>query len=197
LLYDAKKIAGDTPCPSSNKRASTSLCGPDKTMSLDTRKNWLLDATQLTFDVFHINLAQLKDRNVLPHVHLILVFIHSLSILQQACNDVRVVLELVPWAALAQFLTELARLDGLDERIQHAGLEGTSLRLEHDDARPLPEDHVLRGLCWTRGFFDADWFDSGADEDATLFEVASTTNDRVRRVLLLGLRLSKVNVRNC
>ncbi|KAF2191268.1 hypothetical protein K469DRAFT_746653 [Zopfia rhizophila CBS 207.26] len=68
-------------------------------------------ACQLAFTTFSLVLWRVGNENVLPHVHVMLVFLLSLTDIPYDCAFV---LNYVPWEYLALFLTRLAKSEKLD-----------------------------------------------------------------------------------
>ncbi|KAK8095234.1 uncharacterized protein PG998_014458 [Apiospora kogelbergensis] len=57
---------------------------------------------------------------------------------------------------------------------------------------PLPEDFALRGLLWTNGYFPSDWYSNdNIDDDEKYFEVASMADERIERILWLGVYIAQ------
>lgn len=149
-------------------------------------------AADVTFSIFSVALRRIGDRNVLPHIHVLMVFVRSLSFLTDtAGTSIHGLLQGVPWVELAHFLNTLSRLEPINERVQSAGLGGRFLRSD-GDTKPLPEDYLIRGMVWCQSYFEAGWFDTQDDEEGRLLELTSTNSMRAERVLWLGIAMSTV-----
>ncbi|KAJ9630950.1 hypothetical protein H2203_001478 [Taxawa tesnikishii (nom. ined.)] len=147
-------------------------------------------AADVTFSIFSVALRRIGDRNVLPHIHVLMVFVRSLSFLTDtAGTSIHGLLQGVPWVELAHFLNTLSRLEPINERVQSAGLGGRFLRSD-GDTKPLPEDYLIRGMVWCQSYFEAGWFDTQDDEEGRLLELTSTNSMRAERVLWLGIAMS-------
>ncbi|KIV98744.1 uncharacterized protein PV09_09496 [Verruconis gallopava] len=141
-------------------------------------------------------LRRLGDENVLPFVHILLVFL--LSLIQVKSLDSRIesayivktILARVPLGELCSFLNTLARSNSADARYETE----TFVRSERKDSIPLPEDHLIRGQVWAQHYFPADLFKSGEwDDEEGKIEHASTVIMRANRVLNLGFRLAQLH----
>ena len=121
-----------------------------------------------------------------------LVFLHSLALRTAVSAELRTIFTSVPWPALAPFLDALAKSEHMNDRMHTAVMETQFPIMDKDDVGILPEDHLLRGLVWTRDYFEAGWFERGVDEETRLLELPSTAKTRVERVLWLGVRLASV-----
>lgn len=143
-------------------------------------------ACRLAFTTFRLVLQRVGDENVLPHVHVMLVFLLSLTAIPYDCASV---LDDVPWEYLALFLTELAKSEKLKSLVQ-----STSFPHRGQSARPLPEDYVVQGQVWSQRYYPEGWFDALEDEEERSQELASTIKLRIERILWLGVRLASALV---
>ena len=144
--------------------------------------------------MFRITITRQKDRNVLPHVHLMLAFIFSLCKLTESPDSRQLgmyCVERIPWPELTSFLGKVIELEGVDGRTAKAGLTLDFPHPERGDSRPLPEDYLIRGLVWCGKFFPHHWFSTNIDEESRLLELASTHKTRAQRVIYLGICISK------
>ena len=144
-------------------------------------------ACGLALDILKVALNRIGDKNILPHVHVFLVFILGLFALPQRVTQY--VLERFPWDQLAFFLNTLASSEDVDSRVQ-----ALSDFLSHDH-RPLPEDFLIRGQIWCLGFFPTGWFNDGGDVEERMLERASTSKARAERILWIGTRIGSVCVK--
>lgn len=152
---------------------------------------------KLVLSYFTVALRRKGDYNVLPHVHVLLVFIRGITLVASKTAPVLgELLKLVPWTELAAFLNSLAKVETLSRKLFEAGSrEDFMVGGNIQDSTRLPEDYSLRGLIWARGCFAESWFSNPQEEDTRYLEQASTDKARVQRVLLLGLSVSKACMR--
>ncbi|KAF1344535.1 hypothetical protein BDV97DRAFT_56102 [Delphinella strobiligena] len=146
----------------------------------------------LLFSVFTAVLHRKADFRVLPHVHVLLVFLRRLVLL--ACKSASFIdhlLELVPWTELVAFLNSFAKHQQLHTRVA-SGNPPISFQHGARDASPLPEDYSLRGEVWAHGYFTEHWFKDPPDEESRYLEQASTDENRVQRVIWLGVCVAKL-----
>jgi hypothetical protein len=153
-----------------------------------------LDLTVLTTTIV---LRRIGDKNVLPFVHILLSFLSSLADIQQSGSLVneskpyvsQSIFQAMPWAELCSFVNSLARTESVDPHYESFDF----IRPEKGDARPLPEDHLIRGQVWSQKSFPGDWFrESEVDDEERSIEHASTVRVRAERVLWLSYRIAKV-----
>ncbi|KAK4992104.1 hypothetical protein LTR66_006367 [Elasticomyces elasticus] len=134
--------------------------------------------------ILSVALRRIGDRNVLPCIHVSLVFLSSLSL------DIYTMVSLLdaaPWEEIASFLNSLAR-----STVFGPGIEGTAfLQPEEGDRKPLPEDYLIRGQIWTQTYFPDDWFGDVEDDEERLLELISTSKARAERTLWLGINLTR------
>lgn len=132
---------------------------------------------------------------LLPYVHVMLVFVESLSILRSRLfseNDAISTLDdtLSPdrldWSALASFLNHVAKLFPILSRAEFL----TSDKRFPPGGNPLPEDYMIRGLVWAQWYFPENWFSNIEDDDGSRsIEDDIKRHNRVARVLYLGMVL--------
>ncbi|KAF2996075.1 hypothetical protein E8E13_004260 [Curvularia kusanoi] len=183
---------------SNNKPKPTepSITEDDIKPAIDALSNDLafVQARLLTYDTFALVLRRIGDKNVLPHVHVMLSFLSTLASISYVSHLV----DQTPWAELVSFLntlikTETQRDDGLNvsallSQPVFPGAEGSDER----DELPLPEDHFVRGLIWAQEYIPPNWLGRESDIEKRYLELASTTKSRTERVLRLGYRLSTI-----
>jgi hypothetical protein len=137
------------------------------------------------------------DPNILPYLHVTLVFIRYLTSFPTVCD---VVARSFPWK-----LTSLL-LNTLSDLTDYTRVEGESLPFSKEhDSRPLPEDYAMRGLLWVEGDcaiygcrssrVDAccvnDLFCGEERSDYEKYmELPSMNEQRKQRVLWLGCRIA-------
>ncbi|KAF2228914.1 hypothetical protein EV356DRAFT_537688 [Viridothelium virens] len=141
-------------------------------------------ACRLALDTLNVVLNRIGDKNILPHVHVFLVFIWGIFALPPRATQY--VLERFPWDQLAFFLNTLASSEDVDCRFQTLS---DYMQPNSRERRPLPEDFLIRGQVWCRGFFPDEWFDDGGDVEERMLERASTSKARAERILWIGTRI--------
>lgn len=135
----------------------------------------------LTMKTLSLAMRRIGDKNVLPHVHVVLAFLSSFASMPYVSN----LIDQAPWVEIASFLTALIK----SERPVYS-LSGSIFSSDRDDVVPLPDDYWIRGLLWSESYFPPDWFQQERDEDDRYLELASTTKCRTERIIQIGLRLS-------
>ncbi|KAH8704679.1 hypothetical protein GQ44DRAFT_629914 [Phaeosphaeriaceae sp. PMI808] len=156
----------------------------------------------LTNDTFALVLRRIGDKNVLPHVHIMLSFLTTFA----ANTYVSHLLADTPWAELAAFLNMLVKTENQIHnqgqmpnvnQTQNINTLFSSTVFPNDGERsdelPLPEDYLVRGLIWAHDYFPKKWFEREHDEEERYLELASTVKSRMERVLRLGHKLSTYN----
>jgi hypothetical protein len=153
-------------------------------------------AKSLTYDTFALALRRIGDKNVLPHIHVMLSFLNTLACLPYVSHLV----DQAPWIELVSFLNTLIKIETQkDSDISIGTLLSQPLFPEGDDSSdsdelPLPEDHLVRGLIWAQEYLPSNWLGREIDVENRYLELASTVKSRTERVLRLGYRLSKVSL---
>ncbi|KAI7287274.1 hypothetical protein KC345_g609 [Hortaea werneckii] len=161
-------------------------------------KQPLLTSTRdITFAVLNSALGHGVVDDILPCVHVMLCFFHSLILIQEHHNDYTVgkLLELegVSWGQLSSFLNTVVHLlGGLPHEIIACARRGSFYPAEKSlGRRPLlPEDFTMRGLVWSYFAYDSRMFDHCDDPNERFVESSSTVEVRRERVLYYGLRLA-------
>ncbi|CAN9439305.1 unnamed protein product [Alternaria alternata] len=157
-----------------------------------------MNAKLITNETFALVLRRIGDKNVLPHVHIMLAFLDSFA----SSIYVSDLLANTPWAELVAFLNTLVKTENQiqtqsNNQTQNIDMVLTSNMFpgegEREDELPLPEDYLVRGLIWAHDYFPKNWFRREHDEEERYLELASTVKNRMERVLRLGFRLSKRN----
>jgi hypothetical protein len=140
----------------------------------------------LTMTTLSLVLRRIGDKNVLPHVHVILSFLSSLASNKYVAH----LIDHAPWAEIVLFLNTLLK----SERPEQF-LPGAMFPTDQADNLPLPEDYLIRGQIWSQHYFPENWFAREHDEEDRYLELASTIKARTERVLQLGHHLSTVSKR--
>lgn len=130
-------------------------------------------------------LRRFADPNILPYVHVILVFLFHLK---EHPSAMGLIDKAFPWELLSTLLNSLLLSYRDYERIHSPQFP----RPEKESPRPLPEDFAMKGLLWVDDYFPSDWFaNDKVDDDEKYFEAASMTDERKERILWLGVVLAK------
>lgn len=140
-------------------------------------------AQHLSNSSLEIVLQRIGDPNVLPFIHISLVFIYRMSHFSGAMD---LLAPAFPWQSLAIMLNTLLKSYKTLDRI-----EDDKFPLpEKDDVRPFPEDFGMRGLLWAEKYFPDRWFlNEKADEEEKYYEFASMVEQRKERILWLARRI--------
>ncbi|KAF4632065.1 hypothetical protein G7Y89_g6064 [Cudoniella acicularis] len=130
-----------------------------------------------------IVLDRVGDPNVLPFIHITLIFMlfmaHHAGAMAFLQAD-------FPWTELAIMLNTLLGSYENSDRI----MSETFPLPEKDDPRPFPEDFAVRGLLWAENYFPFDWFTKKKiDEEEKYHERPSMTAQRKERILWLACRI--------
>ncbi|KAK6956282.1 hypothetical protein Daesc_001557 [Daldinia eschscholtzii] len=131
-------------------------------------------------------LRRLGDFNILPFLHVVLVFVFHLTHYPNALFFIE---KTFPWKLVSLQLNSLL----LSYREHHRIHSEQFPRQDKEPLpRPLPEDFAMKGLVWVDKYYPNDWFSNDKiDDDEKYFEVASMTGDRKERILWLGCRIAK------
>lgn len=134
-----------------------------------------------TKDCKHPNL------DVLPHVHIVLVFMLSIApiISQNKKSNVQSLFEEFPHQELARFLDALAQTNPSC----NVDLDRETLSNRSGGACVLPEDHLLRGQVIAARYLPEDWFKEVTASDERPVEREDIVKSRISRVLWLGHQL--------
>ncbi|KAL1305878.1 hypothetical protein AAFC00_004028 [Neodothiora populina] len=169
--------------------ALTSLSDATESVQLsDSDWSSLMQATGLLFSVLAVALSRKADFTVLPHVHVLLVFIRGVvSLSFGSAPYLQTFVDLVPWLELGAFLNSFPRPDTISEDV----LDAADLRAVERRACPLFEDYSLRGAVWGRNYLAEKWFTNSSDDSTGEVEELSANDTRLQRVLWLGVSISK------
>lgn len=190
-------------------KAKQSSGGPEETVTKDTQQESHINivdqssaesdtaasaitvhkSSYLTFSILKLALQRTGDKNILPHAHVCLVFLLSLSAVRHAMNYVE---RDVPWNEIASFLNALAKSNEIDSRSEDSQFP----QPEKGVGRPLPEDFAINGQIWSQGYQPRGWFeDAMVDDEERSFELPSMAVPRVERIFWLGIRIASVSPR--
>ena len=154
-------------------------------ISLEQSSLSFKNAQRLNNSTLEIVLQRIGDPNVLPFIHVTLVFMYRMSRHAGAMSILRAGF---PWELLATMLNTLLVSSETTGPIE----SDTFPSPEKDDVRPLPEDFALRGLLWAEDYFPSEWFtNEKIDEEEKYHERASMTAQRKERILWLAVRIAK------
>jgi hypothetical protein len=142
------------------------------------------NAQRLSNSTLEIVLQRIGDPNVLPFIHVILVFMFNMS---GRPGSMSILQADFPWELLSVMLNTLLGSCATLSRI-----ESDKFPLpEKDEVRPFPEDFAMRGLLWTENYFPDGWFaNDKIDEEEKYHELASMTSQRKERILWLACRIA-------
>jgi hypothetical protein len=163
-------------------------------------------AKGFTYETFAMVLRRIGDKNVLPHINIMLTFLTTLA----AASNINSLLVEAPWPDLVACLNALVKTE---PQIQNPSepqnvpqpqdidtLFATPVFPddgERSDELPLPEDYLVRGLICAHDVFPKKWFERELDEEERHLELASTIKIRMERVLRLGYKLATVRSTFC
>jgi hypothetical protein len=160
------------------------------TQLLETFNN----ARYLANSTADIVLQRIGDPNVLPFIHVTLVFMLFMARRPAAMEYLQAEF---PWERLSTMLNTLfapkdqsQKEEGPSQkdRIQKEDFPQPEKK---DDARPFPEDFAMRGLLWAENYFPDKWFvQEKTDEEEKYHERASMTAQRKTRILWLAYRIA-------
>jgi hypothetical protein len=180
----------------------------------------LPNALRLLAGTYDIVCRRFGDPNILPFLHVTLVFVHHLTFCPDAMAHVA---PRFPWKLTAFMLNALLSgstaassssapnvsqtlaplLEG--EQFPGSGEVGKEVgreRVKQEDGsadvvgrrkRPLPDDFAMRGLPWVEKYFPGGWFvtEESIDDDEKYFELQSMSEERRERVVWLGCRIAE------
>jgi hypothetical protein len=142
-------------------------------------------AQRLSNSTFNIVLQRIGDPNVLPFIHVVLVFLNHMSHHSSAIGLLTLDFPFKPLVAqLNTLLASIGTLSRLDsEKFPEP---------EKDENRPFPEDFAMRGLLFAEKYFPETWFtNEKIDEEEKYHERASMTAQRKERILWLACKIAK------
>ncbi|KAI0398759.1 hypothetical protein F4802DRAFT_123306 [Xylaria palmicola] len=143
------------------------------------------NALYLVTETSKIVFRRRNDANVLPHTHVILVFLSFLTRIPDALDLIE---HRFPWKLLSLMLNEFLTSCEYDDRIRRDEFP----REANVPPRPVPEDFALEGLIFVDEYYPSDWFSNDKiDDDEKYFEMASMVNVRKERILWLGHKLAR------
>ncbi|KAF2715133.1 hypothetical protein K504DRAFT_367840 [Pleomassaria siparia CBS 279.74] len=172
-----------SPSPVDRDLTSPSITEADFPTRLDLLLNdsTFSRAYELLMSTFSLVLRRPGDKNVLPHVHVLLCLLSTFASITYVSN----LNDQAPWPELAIFLSALLK----SERPEPV-MSSPVFPSDRADNLPLPEDYLIRGQTWSQWYFPENWFMREHDEEDRYLELASTINSRTERILHLGYHLS-------
>lgn len=187
LLQPVSKLENDDRYENKGKAAGKSTGTDQKSRDGFTAQEISLGySKRLAYQILTIALQRVGDTNVLPHVHIWLVFMMHIRTSEPAT---RLLENEFPWDALVTMLNHLIK------NFESERFEGERFPVpEKGIGRPLPEDYTLRGLDWSKSYFPERWFeDAQVDDEERSMELPSMANIRVERILWLATRIAAVS----
>lgn len=203
LILHAKQIGQKTPTSRSSSPSDDELSGSTSPVDTETHltiseaeiPSKLEELTQdyafsrsrhLTFSTLQIILRRIGDKNVLPHLHVLLSFLSSFASIPYVSPLIRN----APWSELATFLNTLIKSETSEPLIPSPVFPSS----EKSDRQPLPEDYLFRGQIWSQWYFPENWFGGEHDEEERSLELASTVKSRIERIIRLGGHIASVSL---
>ncbi|KAI7458984.1 hypothetical protein KC353_g6065 [Hortaea werneckii] len=158
----------------------------------------LTNARDVTFAVLNSALRHGVVADILPCIHVMLSFVHSLIHIKEHhyhhhhTVDKLFELEGISWVQLSVFLNTLVHLEGeLPQGVLACARQGSLFPAEESPGRLLlPEDFTMRGLMWAYFAYDSRFFDDRGDPYERFVESSTAVRTRMERVLYYGLRLA-------
>ena len=169
------------------------------------------NALRLFAGTYNIVSRRFGDPNILPYLHVSLVFIHHLTLHPNAMVHIA---PHFPWKLTALILNTLlesssSSISASSQNVSQAQdlfrlldegapFPGSSTEKDGEQKairrrKPLPDDYTLRGFSWSETYFPFEWFvvDEKIDDDDKYFEVPSMMEERRERVVWLGGRIAE------
>ena len=144
----------------------------------------ILCGSYFAFETFSIILDQFRNENVYPAVYVGLIFILCMS-----CNDTTDYIDaVVPWGKIVAFLNGMLCND-----TDFSVIEGNKMPIV-GDTKQLPEDFLVHGYIWSRGYFPNNFFENAMTDDGCSVEEPSMDKSRAYRCLWLARQLYKVGL---
>ncbi|KAJ8062034.1 hypothetical protein OCU04_009814 [Sclerotinia nivalis] len=166
----------------------------DKAVDVDMDESWdesspsmivFRHAQNLNNSALEIVLKRIGDPNVLPFIHISLVFIFRMS---HFSNTMDLLAPAFPWQILVIMLNTLLKSYKTFSRIEDCKFP---LPEKDDICRPFLEDFGMRGLLWTEKYFPERWFlNEKIDEEEKYHEFPSILDQRKERILWLACRIA-------
>ncbi|GAP86596.1 hypothetical protein SAMD00023353_2001470 [Rosellinia necatrix] len=143
------------------------------------------DALHLVMGTHEVVLSRRDDENVLPYIHITMVFMSYLTRFPAALGQFE---RRFPWKLFSLMLNEFLNLSTDLNRI----CSNDFPRENNTPPRPLPEDFALKGLLFVDQYHPEDWFSNEKiDDDEKYFEKASMAGVRRERILWLSYKIAQ------
>lgn len=157
----------------------------DSTMEDITADGNFLKAKYLFCGTFSVVMQRVGDPNILPFVHVTMVFILCMTKYPRAMDTLNIDF---PWELLAMTLNTLIAGYKTPSR-----LEPTTFPIpEKETPKPFPDDYCLRGLLYVSHFYPPNWFATEAfDDDEKTHEPASVNEHRRERILWIAVQIAR------
>lgn len=145
---------------------------------------FFIHAQRLSNETLLVVLQRIGDPNILPFLHVSLVFMYHAAHFEGAAALLE---EAFPWTPLVKMLNTLLMSYSTYERIESNDFP----KPEQDDVRPLPEDFAIRGLLWVEYYYPEHWFNNPKiDDEERYLELRSMTDERKERIMWLAVQLA-------
>ena len=146
----------------------------------------VVHACNLFYKSNEVVFSRIKDKNILPFVHVVLAFLNSLAFVHEALLFIE---GQVPWEGIVTFFNTLGKSGAVESQF-----EGSAFPQSHrGTGRQLPEDFIMRGLVWAKHYFPCGFLEGQVvDEDERILELPSHAAPRAERCLWLGIQLAEV-----
>ncbi|KAL9034678.1 MAG: hypothetical protein Q9214_006938 [Letrouitia sp. 1 TL-2023] len=119
--------------------------------------------------------------------HVMFVFLWSLTKVEKAMQCVEAD---IPWVNICSFLNALSGHDAMTPKV-FAETFPQPDRDREEEARPLPEDFLLRCQMYAMGYFPDNWFAEGrVDIEERALELPSMAAPRIERILWLAIQIA-------
>ena len=147
----------------------------------------VVHACNLFYKSNEVVFSRIKDKNILPFVHVVLAFLNSLAFVHEALLFIE---GQVPWKGSLRSLTLWESLGLLNHNLKAL--------LSHSHTAALvgscrKTSLNMRGLVWAKHYFPSGFFEGQVvDEDARILELPSHAAPRAERCLWLGIQLAEV-----
>ncbi|KAI0398817.1 hypothetical protein F4802DRAFT_591877 [Xylaria palmicola] len=145
------------------------------------------NAIRLAMGTHEVVFCRSDDANVLPYVHVVMVFMFFLTRIPSAYHQLQ---DRFPFILLSQMLNRLMADFKDDSRVSSNKFP----RESGDLPRPVPEDFALKGLVFADEYFPQDWFADEMEHNERSFEKASMTDARKLRIIWLGHKIALSSV---
>lgn len=138
----------------------------------------------LTFSTLLIDLQSIDDSNALSFVHMLMIFLFSLTIVDRAMAYVK---KDVSWKKLSLFLNTLTKSKVFTSEIKTKSFpqpfEGVK--------RSLSKDFIIHDQLWSQWYFSVRWFkDAKINNDERASELSSMIVSHIECILWLSIQIA-------